>query len=92
MLISLLKVKSINSISLPLAAGTFTKDPARTPTSNNLRDPVTAVDGSTGKYRHKHKHPNGKSWARRKKHADAVKPKKNREKPKEKNMETAKGS
>ena len=67
------EMKSLNTT--PLVSLSYTKDPARTPKEPRLSDPVTTVDGSTGKYRNKHKHPNGKNWARRRKHADTVKPK-----------------
>jgi|GEM_PF-4638201 len=64
-----------------LISGNFEQDPARTPKEPGMAGPVTTVDGSTGKYRKKHKHPTGKNFARRKKHADTVKPtKKTKEK------------
>ncbi len=70
----------------------FAQDPARTPKEPATYDKVTTVDGSTGKYRNKHKHPNGHNWARRKKHADTVKPSKRKEKSKSKTREeTVKG-
>lgn len=68
----------------PLASRSFTRDPARTPKETNLSDPVNTVDGSRGKYRTKHKHPNAHNWARRRGHADLAKPRKNKEKSKNK--------
>lgn len=76
----------------PLSVSTYTKDPTRTPKEPKQADPVITVDGSQGKYRNKHKIINSKSWGRRRGHADLAKPKKGKEKSKNKTQSQESGS
>lgn len=92
LIFSFLLLEASKILAAPLAARTYTRDPARTPKEPRLSDPVTTVDGSQGKYRKKHKVINSKSWARRRKHADTVKPKKSKEKTKAKAKNNETGS
>lgn len=51
----------------------FRQDPSRTPNNPKQVDPVTTVDGSTGKYKKDHKTSTGKHFASDKKHIKTAK-------------------
>lgn len=59
------------------------QDPARTPKNSRQVDPVNTVDGSGGKYKKDHKHPNGKDFSTRKRHVKTAKTKKDNGKEKQ---------
>jgi hypothetical protein len=78
-------------VSFTEAKSMFLQDPSRTPNNPKQVDPVTTVDGSTGKYKKDHKTSTGKHFATDKKHIKTAKARYDNGLEKEKTKDTEPG-